>query len=101
MEFSMKEWRIIYDKVHQLGRMLQDSHPTHDADGNYHEPKIPLGKLAQIELEIKIDAWLERNTCYLNLCDKKPAKPLWKYDRNDPQTHASSKDFKYTYLMTA
>jgi len=99
MEFSMKEWRKIYDKVHGLGRMLRDSRPTYDDAGNYYAPKTELSKDAQIELEFQIKTWMERNTRYLNQCGMKPKRPLWHYDRKNPETHASAKEFKYGHLM--
>src|SRR5690606_24413382 len=80
MEFSMKEWRNMYDKVHGIGKMLRDSRPTYNEHGNYYAPKTELSKDAQIELEFQIKTWMERNTLYLNQCGMNPKKPLWHYD---------------------
>lgn len=99
MDFSIKEWRKIYDKVHGLGRMLRDSRPTYDEHGNYYAPKAALSKDAQTELEFQIKNWIEKSNRYLNQCGMKPKRPLWHYDRKNPETHASAPEFKYGDLM--
>jgi hypothetical protein len=101
MQFSIKEWRRSYDKVHVLGRMLRDSHPTYTEEGNYIAPVTELSKDAQLALESEIKSLTQRSSKYLDQCGLRPSKPLWHYDRKNPETHMSAPEFKYGHLLGA
>ncbi len=89
----------MYDKVHGLGIMLRDSRPTYDEHGNYYAPKTALSKDAQIELEFQIKNWTEKSNHYLNHCGLRAKKPLWHYDRRNPETWISDPSFNYSHLL--
>lgn len=99
MQFSMTEWRRLYDLVHENGRTLADSRPTYDYKMNYYPPKSPLTKDEQWMLETKIKTLTQRSNNYLDQCGKKMRKPLWHYDKKNLETHASSIHFKYHHLV--
>lgn len=99
MIFLAKDWRRTYDFVQQLGTTLKDSRPTYDEDGNYFAPKLELSKEAQLVLEDKIRKLILKNNRYLDQCGMKPNKPLWHYDRKNPETHMSAPEFKYWHLV--
>lgn len=99
MKFSLKEWRRMYDNVHSLGKMLRDSKPTYDEDGNCFPSKTNLSKCAQDGIEIDIRLIIERSKYYLNQSGLRMPRPLWKYDPKDHTTHASSGKFKYQHLI--
>lgn len=99
MQFSIKEWRRMYDTVQSLGAMLRDSRPTYEENGDYIAPKVPLNKDAQNILEDKIRLLTIKSTRYLDVTGMKPRKPLWAYERNSPSTHMSHPDFKYGHLL--
>jgi hypothetical protein len=99
MNFSVKEWRRMYDAAHELGVKLKNSRPTYDEDYNYYPPISPLTRGQQASLEDRIQIIMEKNNQYLDQCDMKMPKPLWVYDRLKPDTHRSSKHFKYDHLQ--
>jgi hypothetical protein len=99
MKFSMKEWRRIYDLVNELGRTLRDSQPTYTDDGSYIAPKINLTKDAQLNLEDKIKSLTQKSCTYMDQCGLKMPRPLWHYDRKNPETHASAPEFLYGHLL--
>ncbi len=99
MEFSIREWRKMYDKIHGLGSMLRDSRPTYTDEGDYIAPRAALSHDAQKELEFQIKTWVERSNRYLNQCGMKMPKPLWYYDRKNPETWVSDPSFKYGHLL--
>jgi hypothetical protein len=99
MNFNIREWSRIYNKVQALGNILKDSLPTYD---EYMKEMPPANELSNemkdnIELEIKI--LLERSNRYLDQCGMRFPKALWKYDRKDPKTWLSHESFKYRHLM--
>lgn len=99
MQFQMKEWRRMYDFVHELGRALRDARPTYDDLGNYYAPKIEMSTADQQTLESKIKSLTQRSSKYLDQCGVRPNKPLWNYDRKNPETHISAPEFKYGHLV--
>ncbi len=99
MQFSVKEWRRMYDLVQELGATLRDSRPTYDENDNYVSPKIELSKDAQILLESRIRSLTLRSSRYLDQCGVRPNRPLWHYDRKNPETHISAPEFKYGHLV--
>lgn len=99
MQFSIKEWRKVYDLVHELGARLRDSRPTYDERLNYYPPKIHLDKGEQDMLETRIKTLMQRNSKYLDQCGMKMRKPLWYYDRKNPETWASDPAFEYGHLV--
>lgn len=90
----------MYDNVHILGKMLKDSRPGYDEEGNPAMPKTNLSKSAQDGIETDIRGIIERSKYYLNQCGLRIPKPLWKYNREDPTTQASSPEFQYQHLIT-
>ena len=89
----------MYDLVQELGATLRDSRPTYDDKDNYVSPKIELSKDAQVSLESKIRSLTLRSSRYLDQCGMKPNRPLWHYDRKNPETHISAPEFKYGHLV--
>lgn len=99
MQFNIQEWRKIYNKVQVLGNRLKDSHPK---KGQYNEsiPALhPLSADEQLQLEEEINSWLNRSNSYLDACALYAAKPKWQYNKDDPTTWVSSRDFKYQDLL--
>ena len=99
MNFNIKEWLRIYNKVHALGKMLRDSRPTYDALENYIEPKYPLTREYQAKLESDIKTLTERSNRYLDQCGLRMPKPLWHYDNKDPGSWISDPKFRYGHLV--
>ncbi len=99
MEFSIREWRKMYDKAHGLGKILRDSFPTYDNEGKYYPPKTILSRIEQKDLEFDIKTLVQRSSQYLKQCNMKMPKPLWNYDRKNPETHASALEFKFGHLL--
>ena len=101
MRFSIREWRRLYDKTHELGKILRDGRPTYDALLNYIPPVNELSISDQMELESQIKTLSERSNRYLDQTGMRKPKPLWKYNRKDKSTHASHSTFRYGYLLAA
>lgn len=99
MQFSMKEWLHNYNKVHTLGRMLRASRPTFDDEGDYIAPETYLSKSAQGNIEFEIRTLMQRNNRYMDQCGLRMPKPLWHYERDNPKTHMSSREFQYGHLV--
>lgn len=99
MEFSLREWRRIYDRVNELGKMLRDSRPTYTELGSYIAPVIELSKDLQTKIESDIKTLTQKSSKYLDQCGIRPDKPLWHYDHKNPETHASAPEFKYGHLL--
>lgn len=99
MKFSLTEWRRNYDLVHELGRTLRDSRPTTDGYGNVFPPKIALRKKAQNALDHNITTLLQRSAAYLDHAGIRMPKPLWYYDKENPETHQSSREFLYGHML--
>jgi len=99
MQFSMKEWLRCYDTVHDLGSQLKASQRTFDYDGKIIPAIHPLKKREQKAIEFNIRGLIQRSSGYLNHCGMPMPKPLWRYDKDDPTTHASSPEFKYQHLV--
>lgn len=85
--------------VHSLCQTLRDSRPTYDDRGRCFAPKIELTKDAQDIIETNIRKLLVKTSRYLDHCGIKPHKPLWHYDRKNPETHESASEFKYGHLV--
>ncbi len=90
----------MYDKVQELGILLRDSQPTYDDIGNYFAPKSLLSKDTQSGLEVRIKSLCQRSNKYLDQCGMRMPKPLWHYDRKNPETHKSAPQFKYAHLIS-
>ena len=101
MEFSLREWRKTYYLVNELGSTLRDARPTYTDDGDYIAPKIEMSREDQATLESKIASLCQRSGKYLDQCGLRMPRPLWVYDRKNPETHASAPEFKYRHLMEA
>ncbi len=99
MQFSIKEWRRIYDRVQMLGKMLCDSRPTYTENDRYIAPLTELSKEAQTALESDIKTLTQRSSKYLDQCGMRPRIALWHYDRMNPETHASAPEFKFRALI--
>lgn len=89
----------MYDLVLQLGQTLRDSRPTCDDRNNYYPPLINLSKDNQDILEKKIMDLTKRISKYLDGCGMRMPKPLWQYERSNPDSHISSSQFKYADLV--
>lgn len=89
----------MYFAVHKLGRMLNDSRPTYTPSGAYIAPLTELSKGSQDLLDNEIKVLMQKSSKYLDQCGIKPKKPLWHYDRKNPETHASAPEFKYKHLL--
>ncbi len=100
MKFSIKDWRVYYDAIHILGKALRDSRPTYTDIGDYIYPVAPLSPQVQDELESDIKTLSQRCNRYLDQCHMRMPKPLWHYDRKNPETHASAPEFKYGHLVS-
>lgn len=100
MRFILKDWLNTYKKVHALGKKLHDSNPTYDSIGNYIAPKYALSKSVQMDLQSDITSLIKRSNKYMDQCGLRMPKPLWYYDRKNPETHASSEQFIYGHLIT-
>ena len=98
MKFSIKDWRRMYDLAQELGTQLKNSRPTYDDCLNYYPPVHPLPKIQQHALEDRIQTIMTNNNQYLDECGMKMPKPLWVYNRLNPETHLSSKQFKYEHM---
>ena len=95
MIFNINIWRKYYDRVKELGQRLRDS--KIDADGN--PPLIDISRTEQDDMQTEIDNLMKRSALYLNVCEMKPRKPLWHYNRLDQTTWLSSEKFKYAHLV--
>ena len=99
VDLSIKVWKRMYDLVQELGQTLHDSRPTYTELGDYIAPKITLPREHQAMLEDEIHSTMQRCNSYLDRCGMRIPKPLWVYDRKNPETHASAQEFKYRHLM--
>lgn len=95
MNFSMKDWRRMYNNVHRLGKVLTDSRP--DAKGN--PPRHKLHKGSQISIEVEIKVLLEKVSHYLDSCGIIMPKTKWIYDSKDPRTWMSHSEFEFDHLV--
>lgn len=95
MQFNLKEWLKIYNRVHALGKELKEGRP--DADGI--TAKNPLSMTEQFKLESDIKNLLQRSNSYLDQCKMRMPKPLWHYDNKDPSTWISDPSFKYWHRL--
>ncbi len=95
MIFNINVWLKYYHKVHELGEKLRDSKV--DAEGN--PAKVDMSKSEQDDIQTEIDNLMKRTALYLNVCEMKPRKPLWHYNRLDESTWLSSTKFKYAHLV--
>ena len=101
MQFSVKEWRRLYDMVKELSITLRDSQPTYTEFGSYIAPKIELSKAEQASMESQIKTLTQKSGHYMDQCGLRMPQPLWKYDKHDPKTWASEPSFKYGHLLEA
>ncbi len=99
MKFSIKEWRRIYFKVNELGKMLRDSRPTYTENGSYVAPVTALNKEWQCWAESEIKSMTQRSGMYLDQCGLRMPRPLWHYDRKNPETWISDPSFQYGHLV--
>lgn len=96
MQFNIKEWRRIYDRVHHLGKKFKDSFP--DFDGN--PPVAPLDRHEQDQIQTEMSLLTNRSNRYLDATRMRFPAPLWHYNRKDPKTWASHESFKFGHLMS-
>lgn len=89
-------WRRIYDEVKEMGQLIKDSTP--DAQG-YN--KLPLiGKKEREDMFRAIEVLQKRASSYVDTLNIQSTPIKWRYNREDPTTHASQKSFAYKHLMT-
>lgn len=100
MKFSVKDWRTYYDEIHTLGKKLSESMPKYMDTGECIPPVAPLSQNVQKDLENKIKNLRQRSNKYLDQCGMRIPQPLWRYNRKNPETHASSSKFKYAHLIS-
>ena len=99
MKFKLGKWLLLYKRVQEAGKLLQESRPSYDEFENYVAPKKQLSKDAQLDLEMEIKILLNRSARYLDECGMAMQKPLWIYDKYDTKTHRSNENFRYEYLI--
>ncbi len=99
MQFNVKEWRKIYDKVQFLGQIIKDSNESLDDRGRPLPALYPISKDTRNSIEEEIK-WLviKSNTC-LDAAEMRTKKPLWKYDKFDPTTWLSHETFRFMHLL--
>jgi hypothetical protein len=95
MEFSIREWRRMYFKIQELGKILKDSYPD-GPDALY--AKHPLSENAQIRISHQINELIATVRHYMDKSGALMPKPLWQYNKRDPSTWASDPSFKYGHL---
>ncbi len=98
MQFKVKEWRKIYDKVQKIGKRIKDSYPYRDSSGVMHDG-IPLEFNERFEIEQEIKRLTNKSDNYLNACEMKLPEPLWLYDNKDITTWISEPTFRFGYLL--
>lgn len=99
MQFNIREWRRIYDKVNGLGKMIKDSYPFVDEHGQNQPAPSPLSRETRNILADEIKALTERSNSYLDACGMKPPAPKWIYNNKDVTTWPSDPSFKYGHLL--
>lgn len=99
MKFKVKEWRKMYDQVQELGKLIKASTGHYDKEGHYVEPEMIISNEYRKEVLGEIESLLQRNNRYLTQCGLRRPRPLWQYYVDKPETHASSKKFKYAHLI--
>lgn len=99
MQFSMQKWTETYQKIQSLGQVIKDSNPGMDEEGNSTPPLKPIDEDTRTHVKQEIKHLIFQNCRYLDACNMMPKQPLWLYDKNNPETHASSILFKYGHLM--
>lgn len=99
MEFNVKEWRKMYNDVHRMGKLLKDAQPKFIGKQEIVPALAPLSKEEQEDLRDAIEYLLNKSRKYLNNCNIRPKKPLWKYKEDDKRTWASNKAFIYGDLL--
>lgn len=71
MQFSLDEWRLVYNQAHSLGKTLRNSKFTHSEYGRLIHPTIVLTEAEQKALENEIDSLLKAANLYLDNCHMK------------------------------
>ncbi len=89
----------MYDQVQELGKILRNSRPTYTEEGKPISPVNHLSEAAQEALESEIATIMKRTSKYLDQCGMRAKKPLWVYDKSNPETHISSLEFKFGHLI--
>mgnify|MGYP001600831268 CR=1 FL=1 len=97
MQFNIKIWTNIYNKVNALGKQLKESMP--DWDGN--PPIAPMSTEEQAELRSQIKTLSQKSDTYLDQCGMRMPRPLWAYKLKDPTTWASDPSFAYEDFLVA
>lgn len=99
MEFRIKEWRRIYDRVQGMGKMIKDSYPYIDENNEYHPAVNELSNDTRKSLSVEIKRLTSQSSNYLDMCGIKPSPALWVYDVSDATTWPSDERFKYKQLL--
>ncbi len=99
MNFNASQWRRTYDRVQNLGMILQDSEPRMDESGEWIPPVHEISKEAKKAIENEIQNLLISNNLHLDLCEMKPNPRLWRYSNKDETTWESSETFEYGHLV--
>jgi len=99
MQFSIKEWRRMYDKVQYLGQILKDSHPSVDENKLWRPALHAISEEAQKSLEQELKELLTNVSQYLDSCGMKLLEASWDYDKDDPTTWESHRSFKFKHLL--
>lgn len=95
-ELSKCTWRIIYDEIQYLGRIVADSLPTYDGS----PPMLNLSDAAMEDIEEQMLALKVALNKYLNTKKIMPFKPKWRYSIRDKSTWFSSTEFQYGHLSS-
>lgn len=99
MQFNVKEWRKIYDKVNYLGQVIKDANEHQDADGNWNPPVSPISPGVRKVIEDEIKALLIQSKNSLDSVGLRPYPALWIYNKDDPATWPSHDSFKFNHLI--
>lgn len=98
MNISLKEWNKLYVKVHYLGKILRASRATYTQTGLKIAALHELSSKDEHHLQWELNNTLKQSSKYLKHCGITMSQPLWHYERTNPETHASSPEFKYSHL---
>lgn len=89
MAFQIKEWLSIYNRVHALGRYINETDPS--KEDRPKEKRLPDDEWNALHKDMKKLINLSRT--YLNRNGMRLPPPLWVYDPDDETTWVSSEKF--------
>jgi hypothetical protein len=100
MDFCIDEWRKMYDKINQVGKLINDSTPRYDKftkETIYQ--KINLTNEKKFKLRHEMEVLTKKVARYLSTTNMFPNPPLWHYDIHNERTWLSSSQFEYKHLV--